>query len=404
MKLRFEAKKAIIIGAICAIAYCSVYICRDILSALSPQLTSGSIFTTDQLGTLSSIFFFSYAIGQLINGIIGDKVPGKYMVSLGLILASFCLFAMPHVAPLAAVPNIIYGAMGFFLAMVYAPMTKLISENTEPDLGTRCHVAHAMASYIAAPVSGLFATWMAWVPAFNVSSSILLIMGIVFFTSFTVMEKKGMVKPGSQTVRKSFDTGGSIRVLVKRGIVKWTFIAMLTGIVRTAVLFWLPTYISQHLSFDADTASLLYTAGTSILFVNSFLAVFFLYLLKRNMDHCVLLFFSVAAVCFLGVYFIHQPYVNLALLIIGMIFSNCSSSIMWSRYCPSLIDTGMMSSATGFLDFCSYMAAAVSSKLFGGAVGAIGWSNLILIWLALMALGVLLTLPYPKATQKTKVQ
>ena len=88
---------------------------------------------------------------------------------------------------------------------------------------------------------------------------------------------------------------------------------------------------------------------------------------------------------------------NLALLIIGMIFSNCSSSIMWSRYCPSLIDTGMMSSATGFLDFCSYMAAAISSKLFGGAVGAIGWSNLILVWLGLMVLGVILSIPVKKA-------
>ena len=395
MKLRFEAKKAIIIGAICAIAYCSVYICRDILSALSPQLTDAGIFTTDQLGTLSSVFFFTYAIGQLINGIIGDKVPGKYMVSLGLILASFCLFALPHIASISTVPNIVYGAMGFFLAMVYAPMTKLISENTETDLATRCHVAHAMASYIAAPVSGLFATWLAWVPAFHVSSSILLIMGIAFFTSFTVMEKKGIVK-SSRTVRQQ-EAGGSIRVLLQRRIVKWTFIAMLTGIVRTAILFWLPTYISQHLSFEAEKASLLYTAGTSILFVNSFLAVFFLRILKKNMDHCVLLFFSVAAVCFLGVYFIHQPYVNLALLIIGMIFSNCSSSIMWSRYCPSLIDTGMMSSATGFLDFCSYMAAAISSKLFGGAVGAIGWSNLILVWLGLMVLGVILSIPGKKA-------
>lgn len=399
MKLRFDAKKAIIIGAICAITYCSVYICRDILSALSPQLTDGGIFTTDQLGTLSSIFFFSYAIGQLINGIIGDKVPGKYMVSLGLVLASFCLFSMPHIAGITMVPNIVYGAMGFFLAMVYAPMTKLISENNEPDLATRCHVAHAMASYIAAPVSGLLATWLIWRPAFNVSSSILLVMGIVFFTSFTVMERKGMVQSGQHTRQKN--SGGSIRVLLKRQIAKWTVISMLTGIVRTAVLFWLPTYISQHLAFDSEKASLLYTAGTSILFVNSFLAVFILRLLKKNLDGSVLLFFCVAGACFMGVYLIRQPYVNLALLIIGMIFSNCASSIMWSRYCPSLIDTGMMSSATGFLDFCSYMAAAISSKLFAGAVGAIGWSNLILVWCGLMAVGILISLPLHKVTAKT---
>ncbi len=391
MKMRYEVKKAFLIGAICAIAYGTVYISRDILSALSPQLTEGGIFNTDQLGSLSSIFFITYAVGQLINGIIGDKVKGKYMVSFGLILASLCLFALPHITALGIAPFVVYGAMGFFLAMIYAPMTKLISENTEPDLATRCHVAHAMASYAAAPFAGMFAAWMLWKPAFNLSSTILLVMGIVFFISFTIFEKKGMVRYGQYKIKK--EEGGSIKVLLKRQILKWTVIAMITGIVRTAVLFWLPTYLSQHLGFDPENAALMYTVGTSFIVVNSYLAVFIFDRLKQNLNKSIFLFFSVAAACFLGVFLIKQPHINFALLIVAMIFSNCASSIMWSRYCPSLCDTGMVSSATGFLDFCSYMAASVSSKLFAGAVGAIGWSNLILVWLGLMCCGMLLGLP-----------
>ena len=42
----------------------------------------------------------------------------------------------------------------------------------------------------------------------------------------------------------------------------------------------------------------------------------------------------------------------------------------------------------GFLDFMSYMAAAVSSRLFASAAHTIGWSGLILVWLALMLAGV----------------
>ena len=51
----------------------------------------------------------------------------------------------------------------------------------------------------------------------------------------------------------------------------------------------------------------------------------------------------------------------------------------------------MVSSATGFLDFMSYMAAALSSRLFAGAAYSIGWSGLILVWLALMLAGVLVS-------------
>ena len=118
--------------------------------------------------------------------------------------------------------------------------------------------------------------------------------------------------------------------------------------------------------------------------------------LKQNLDLSIFLFFGVSALCFLGVFFISQPVINMALMVIAMIFSNCASSLMWSRYCPSLYDTGMLSSATGFLDFCSYMAASISSKLFAGAVGTIGWSNLILVWTGLMACGVLLAIPRRK--------
>ena len=70
--------------------------------------------------------------------------------------------------------------------------------------------------------------------------------------------------------------------------------------------------------------------------------------------------------------------------------------MLWSRYCPSLCDTGMVSSATGFLDFVSYIAAAVSSTLFANAASVIGWGNLILVWFGLMVFGVLISLPYKR--------
>jgi sugar phosphate permease len=53
----------------------------------------------------------------------------------------------------------------------------------------------------------------------------------------------------------------------------------------------------------------------------------------------------------------------------------------------------MVSSATGFLDFMSYMAAAASSTLFANAVSQIGWGNLILIWCGLMLFGVAISIP-----------
>jgi sugar phosphate permease len=60
----------------------------------------------------------------------------------------------------------------------------------------------------------------------------------------------------------------------------------------------------------------------------------------------------------------------------------------------------MVSGATGFLDFLSYMAASVSSTVFAGAVDGIGWSGLVLVWGGLVALGIVVALPWGKILRR----
>ena len=76
--------------------------------------------------------------------------------------------------------------------------------------------------------------------------------------------------------------------------------------------------------------------------------------------------------------------------------------MLWSRYCPSLRDTGLVSSATGFLDFLSYMAAAASNLIFANAATELGWRKLILVWFSLMIMGLIVSLPYEKLKSMRK--
>ena len=75
-----------IIFAIGYIAYCMVYMLRLNLSAVSTELDSIGI-TNAQYGYLGSAFLISFACGRMINGIIGDKIHPRFMLSIGLILA-----------------------------------------------------------------------------------------------------------------------------------------------------------------------------------------------------------------------------------------------------------------------------------------------------------------------------
>lgn len=211
LRLSLEAKRAIMIGSVCSVSYSAVYLSKNILGAVAPHIAAQGAFTTDQIGNLSSIYFITYAVGQLINGMIGDKIKGKYMVSLGLILASICFFLLPTTAPYAYTPYITYGMAGFFLAMIYAPMVKTVAENTLPEHATRCGVANTLGSHLGSPLAGVMAAALPWQGVFTVSSGIMAFMGIVFFSAMTLYERRGIVKYDQFRPKK--DTGGSIPFL-----------------------------------------------------------------------------------------------------------------------------------------------------------------------------------------------
>lgn len=382
---------AIYIGTLCSVAYLAVYFARNILSAVTPQMIEGG-YTEEYIGRISFVYFAFYAVGQLINGAIGDKIKARYMISTGLFLSGvtnllFCNFV--PVYPDMAV--IIYGFTGFFLAMIYGPMTKVVAENTEPVYATRCCLGYTFASFIGSPFAGIAAAALVWQSVFKVSTVALVVMSVIVFGFFLYFEKKGIVKYNQYKPQK--EEGGNIKILLKHQIVKFTLISILTGVVRTTVVFWLPTYLSQYLGFSTEKSAIIFTTTTFIISFTTFVVIFIYESLKRNMDLTILIMFTTSSVFFLLVYLVKQPVLNIIFIVIAIMSSNGAATMLYSRYCPSLRDTGMVSGATGFLDFVSYMSAAASSTLFANAVSDIGWGNLILVWFGLMVVGIAVALP-----------
>ncbi len=400
------AKKAILIGTMCSLSYLAVYFAKNILGPSVPGMVEMGDFTREATTNMASIYFIVYACGQLINGYIGNYVSAKYMISIGLFMAGVCHGAF-SLAGGAIVPSYIaYAASGYFLSMIYGPMTRVVAENTEPIYAPRCSLGYTFSSFCGTPLAGLVVAFLIWRIAFAVSSGFLMLMGVVCFTVFTVFEKKGLVTYGKYRPVRGDGLEG-IRVLIKHKIVKFTFVSILTGVVRTTVVYWLSSYANGYLHFSEKDSALIYSAATVVLSFSPFIAVGLYERLGHSLDRAVLIPFCCATVCFFTVYLVKTPMVNAVLLILAILCSNCASSIMWSRYCPGLRDTGMVSGATGFLDFISYMSASAANKIFDNAVDGIGWENLILVWFGLMVAGVFVSLPYDRflkrKTDETKV-
>lgn len=383
--LSAKAKNAIFISGISASSYLAVYITRNILGTFTPQITEKSIFTEAQIGLMSSLFFIVYAIGQLVNGIIGDKIKAKYMVGIGLAGAGIINLLFIAFSRLIYVEYALYGLSGYFLAMVYSPLIKLISENTEPKYAVRGCTAMSFACVFGSPLAGVLASFFYWKTAFAFCGILLCVFSAAAFIIMSYFEKKGSVKFlfGASSQKKE----GAVKILIEHGIIKYTVVSFVTGIVRTTLIFWLPTYLTQQLKFTSKQSAMIFTASTLLISASAFFAMIVYNAFKRKLNLSICVMLALAAVSFALVCFMEIRVLNIVFMILGILSSNTAATILWNIYCPSMRDTGLVSTTSGFLDFVSYAAASLSSVMFAGAAENIGWAALMLIMSGFMLIG-----------------
>lgn len=400
MRISEKAKNAIFLGTLCSISYLAVYIARNILGAVTPKMTADT-FSLERIGELTAVYLLAYAIGQLINGSIGDWIKAKYMICLGLLSAGIANFVFVYVSAMEGVSLIAYAWTGFSLSMIYGPMTKMVSESTDLIYATRCSIGYTFASFFGSPMAGLLAAFLSWQATFHVSSIVLGVMAVICFFCFTAFEKKGVVKYGTTTADRQ-KPKKDYRALLGRSIVKFSLISMLTGIIRTSFVGFLCAYFCDRLKYSESESASIFSIATLFISFTTFIAIFVYERLGRNMHASPLIFFSVAAIFFLLSYFISSPIVNIVLLVVAIMASNAAATILWSVYCPSLRDTGLVSGITGFLDFLSYSTAALASLLISHAVGVIDWQTLLLVLALLMIIGVAICVPHFVRKKKQK--
>ena len=100
--------------------YALFYVCRLSISVIKKPLVDENIFTTEQLGTIGSALFFSYAVGKLVNGFFSDHTNINRFIAFGLLATSLCNLAMGFFSNFL-VFILVWGLNGWFQSLGAAP-------------------------------------------------------------------------------------------------------------------------------------------------------------------------------------------------------------------------------------------------------------------------------------------
>ena len=118
--LGYNSKRERNIFLLCFLAYSATYVCRLNYSSIIPELSSHGVLSESKIASVSSAFFICYGLGQIVSGIIGDKLNTRYMIFFGVFLSSIsniilCFFNSYPVL-------IIFWALnGLFQSLVWSP-------------------------------------------------------------------------------------------------------------------------------------------------------------------------------------------------------------------------------------------------------------------------------------------
>lgn len=383
--MELKAKKAWQIGGICLTTYLASYIVRNILSVSTPRMITEEFFTKEYTGLLASVYFVFYALGQLINGFIGDRVHPKYMVATGMGLAAAASFIFPAFE-VRSIHFICFAVIGYGLSMLRGSLMKVISENTEKHYARVICTLFSMVAIAGPLIAGVLSMLLPWRAVFIAAGILTVMLAIIFVFTVVSLERKNMIRFTPNSSARASDI---LAVFKLKDFVFYTFISAIGEIVGTSVNFWIPTYTTEYLGFSADMASAIY----SVISLSSLIAPFLTLFMYEKWIHSgpvqALIMAVASTVLFIGVRLVSEPAVNIILFVAAKIAASCASGIVWSVYIPGLGKSGRVSSANGTIDAIGYGAASLANTVFSGLLGSLGWTGVMNSWCIIMLISVI---------------
>ena len=372
------------IGSLCIATYLASYVTRNILSVSTPEMIKEAFFTKEYTGLLSSVCFIFYAVGQLINGFIGDMVHPKYMIIIGLGVSSISTFAIP-LFDNRIIHFTAFALIGFGLSMLRGPLMKVISENTAAMHARMICTLFSMAGFAGPLIASLLSIFFEWRAVFTVTGIISVFITVASVTVISLLEKRGEIK---FTPKKEKGVLNSILSVFKlEDFFFYMFISAIGEIAGSSITFWIPTYTTEHLGFSGDAASTIYSVVSLTTLFTPFITLVIYEKLIRNGVKLALVMYVLSAVFFIAVRFTAAPLVNVIMLIIAKMSAAAASSIVWSAYIPGLARSGKVSSANGVIDAAGYAMASLANVIFSGSVSRLGWGGIVNMWYIIMLIG-----------------
>ena len=119
-------KRAKNITLMCTLVYFASYLTRINFAVMMVKICADMNALKTELAVVVTGLTIVYGVGQVISGVIGDKIKPQYMLTAGLSLASACNIAMFFCNTIPAM-TVVWCINGFAQSMLWPPIVRIMS-------------------------------------------------------------------------------------------------------------------------------------------------------------------------------------------------------------------------------------------------------------------------------------
>ena len=388
-------------------SYASFYLCRYNLSFANKAICDEFGFSKDQFGWVLTAFFWAYAIGQMVNGLIADRIGGKQALAIGAFATVVLniLFGVASFWGLLSVFVLIWLLNGFMQAFGAPGMIKTNTAwFSQRERGKFAGIFGFMIQLGRFVITKLAPTLMAgftilwwtveplhwryvfWVPA-GIAFIVTLLM-LVFVKN--TPEEAGFhnMHPGEEDHAENERAGllESFKVIFSNRYI-WIFAGAYacTGVVRQGIDQWFPRYMQEVYNVSLKSAEFGWVAfGIPLVAVLGALSAGFLSdtVFKGRRAPVAAIFYFVETVIIVAAFFFAKSLVSTSIFLILISFTvNSTHSILGTAAAMDIGGRRMAGTASGVIDSFQYHGGGIAGFFLGWLLEKYGWNS----WLISLA-------------------
>jgi len=381
------------------VTYASFYLLRVNISIAMPDIMSEFGLTKTNMGVVLSSLFFAYAIGQFINGQLGDKINARRLITFGLISSAIFNIIFGFAAGSLLLMAILWGLNGYVQSMGWGPTVKTMSnwfpEKGRSKIAGRLGTAYILGGAFSWLLAGTIIKYFNWRFVFILPAVICIAMAIHWYLrARNAPEEIGL--PSIEDQEKGIDNKEikkdehigfkqTLKITLLNPYVWFAAMALFgLNIVRYGFMDWAPTYMFEVQGAQISTAA--YKAitfpvagGLGAIFAGWASVKLFK---NRKAPVAFIMLLLLALFCY---FYRTVPADNwilslIILLVIG--FLTFGPHILIVGALPADFGTRKAaSSVTGFIDAMGYVGASLTGVGTGYLIENFSWDAAFYFWI-----------------------